>query len=424
MPNPLIKKISAHAGVKKSEVEHTWEKLAKEYGKTNYEAIVGTLKKIYKYEGTAEDSNREKTEFGHLKIDNCVLTSESVDAYKGSELPAFLELDPEKIYNVYRPIEELKKAIKSYNDVPLTNEHFFVDNLVTNKDKWLGSVGSKATIKNGQVINSVNIWDKSGVELVERIKKEGLSCGYKYNIVDKKGVWNGKPYDFMMTDIVCNHVALVGIPRNKPAKLADSDNFNKEDLEMDAQALLVKLLTKNPHLLMDSEEGKGENKPEKEEKQEDKKSKKKGKDMDIYYHSKKGKDAEEEAEEENEHMKDKKKGKDKKCKDKDPDAELKAEDTAKLIQDSVNNAVIAHIKTKELCEKVIGKSAFGADAMPEEMINKTLKAKNIAVDGYSLETKTALLQYIADTQVKQTKTVKHTFASDSTNKCDYSIIEI
>jgi hypothetical protein len=451
MPNALVKHIAQQSGVKKSKVEKTWQKLATEYGETNYKAIVSSLEKKYNYNSTAEDSNRQKTDFGHLKIENCVLTSESVDGYLGRELPSYLtkdgkSLEPDTIYYVYRPLAELKKALKSYNDVPLTNEHYFVDNNATNKPKWLGAVGSNATIVDGKVQNTVTIWDKDGVELVERIRKEGLSSGYKYEIKEKKGVWNGRNYDFEMSDIVCNHVALVSQPRNKPSKLADSININKDVKKMakatamDANALLVKLLTKNPELaaemLLDSGEAAGENTPSKPEHEEGKTKDKKAKD-------KKGKDeedmpaedeengcpAEDEDDDEKPETKDKKRGKDKKGKDEESESKEKeksnAEDTAKLIRDSVNNIVMAHLKTKELCEKVIGKSTFGADSTPEQMINSTLAAKGYDHKDLGLEAKTAILQYMADTKAKEVIATKHTFrAADSSGKSDLELINL
>ena len=432
MPNGLIKNIAKQSGVKKSEIEHTWNVLSKEYNEDS-EAIIGTLQKIYKYNAHAEDTNRQKTDFGHLKIKNCVLTAESVDPYLGSELigktrDALYDIDPNKTYNVYRPISELKKGLDTYNEVPLTNEHYFVDNQSSNKPKWLGGVGSKATIKDGKVINSVSIWDTEGVNLVERIKKEGLSCGYKYNLIQKRGVWNGKPYDFEMTDIVCNHIALVGSPRVKVSKLADSNNFIKDNSKMaleKLEGLLYKLLEKNPSLLIDSE---------KEEKME--------KDVDVYYHGKqkdkkakckfisldkkaKDKKAKDKKSKDNEHEKEE----EKMSKDNEEEKkkeEAKSEDSRQIIADAVQQQLTHHLKTKELCESVIGKSTFGADSTPEQMIANTLTAKGVKHEAWGLGEKTAVLQYMAEhtAQDSKNKVIKHNIIADSSNVSDFKIINI
>jgi len=389
MPNALVKKVAKKTGNSVAEVEKLWKKLTKEYGETNYKAIVGSLKKSLHY--TAEDSNREKNEFNHLKVKECVLTAESVDEYLGSELPANLNVDKDKSYSVYRPANELKKALSTYNDVPLTNEHFFVDSNVTNKDKWIGSVGSEAKFKDGKVYNKVTIWDKAGVDLVERIRKDGLSCGYKYKILDKKGVFNGKPYDFMMKDITCNHVALVDNARVKYARLAD-ENLILKGIEMKAEQILVDLLTKNPHLIADNKVE--ENVEKKEKIVKDKKHKK---------------------------AKDKIKEKEEKHEEDEVRNEVKAHDSFD-INKQINSSIIAYNKAKELCERVIGKTTFAVDSTPEQMLDATLKAKNVDYGNIGIEAKTVLLQYIADS--KSVKKEVHIIATDSKNNDNFKLINI
>lgn len=410
MPSSLIKSIAKKAGVKRSEVEKVWNNLKAEYGE-NYKAIVGTLEKTF-----ATDSDREKTPFGHLKVENCVLTAESVDDYFGSELPQGFGLEPDKVYKVYRPLEALEKGLDTYNIIPLVNEHFFVDNNTTNKDKWLGGTGSNARIENGKIINDVAVWDKNGVALVEKVK-QGLSCGYSFNLVKESGVWNGKHYDLKMSDIVANHVALVATPRVKVAKMADSlINFIKEK-DMDAQALIDILARKHPNLVKDAAE-------ELEKKDcKDKKSK------DNTNSEKTGEgestDGELEKEEGIVHAKEKdKKGKDKKGKDKKSRDEEPEEEKEAMTGDSVAAIVQAKIteynEARELCERVLGKTKFAADSNPESMFDATLKAKNVDVKGLSLDAKKALLQYIGDSKpaVKKSVPVIKDNAADNFNVID------
>ena len=167
-----------------------------------------------------EDSNRRTTGFGHLRIENCVLTAESVSGYlgkelKNTELPADIlaKLEDSKIYQVYRPGDALKKAIDSYNEIPLTDEHHFVDSVQTNKKEWLGTIGSNARFENGKVINSVAIWDKDEVATQMALDKDhtesdfaqkfrnsitmekprdGLSGGYGFKLLNESGQWNGE----------------------------------------------------------------------------------------------------------------------------------------------------------------------------------------------------------------------------------------
>lgn len=397
MPSSLIKSI----GVKKY--------LKAKYGE-NYKAIVGTLEKTF-----ATDSDREKTPFGHLKVENCVLTAESVDDYLGSELPEGFGLEPDKVYKVYRPLEALEKGLDTYNTMPLVNEHFFVDNNTINKDKWLGGTGSNARIENGKVINDVAVWDKNGVALVEKVK-QGLSCGYSFNLVKESGVWNGKHYDLKMSDIVANHVALVATPRVKVAKMADSlINFIKEK-DMDAQALIDILARKHPNLVKDAAE---------ELEKKDCKDKK-GKDNTNSEKTGEGESTDEELEKEEGivHAKEKdkkgkdKKGKDKKIRDEEPEEEkaMTGDSVAAIVQAKITE----YNEARDLCERVLGKTKFAADSNPESMFDATLKAKNVDVKGLSLDAKKALLQYIGDSKpaVKKSAPVIKDNAADNFNIID------
>jgi len=395
--NNIIKSFSEKYSTNGKEVEKLWEDLEKEYG-TNYSVIVDSLENILK-KHKATDSDRELTPFKHLKIDNCILTAESVDPYMGSELSVD-GLDNNKIYNVYRPAVEIEKSLNSYNNVPLTNDHYFVDDIKTNKDKWIGTVGTNAEFKDGKLYNSVAVWDVEAVELV-KAKKEGLSSGYSYKLIKEQGTWNGKPYDFKMCDLVCNHVALVDNARVKVAKLADSSIVVKEFNRMDADKLLRRLQDTHPRIVADAEE---ELKKEKELK-----------DTTRVEATGKGTSTDETEVEIKKEFKDKKKGKDKKAKDKKKgkdmseeacdEEEEEKEEEVKITKDSINELVrqqlSAYNEAKSLCEKVIGRANFASDATPESMIDATLKAKNIDFNGYSMETKQALLKHLVSDSKKE-----------------------
>lgn len=411
MPKELIKSLAKKSGVSKTEVEAMWQKLKAEYG-DNYKAIIGTMEKVL-----AGDSNRETTPFNHLKVEECVITEEGVNKYLGRELDATKQygLDPDKEYRVYRPLSEIKKALDSYNNVPLVNEHFFVDKTATNKDKWLGGTGTNAHIKDGQLLNSIAVWDKNGVELIEKVK-QGLSAGYSYNLVMDSGVWNGQPYDLKQSNICCNHVALCKTPRVVTAKVADSiDNILQGD-NMENK-LLAALMAKMPQLIKDTaeelEKGKDKTKDNSAiEKVEALKAKSETEDSD-------------DEDDDKDMSKDKKKGRDKKRgKDKDETEEKKPEDkkeelTGDSIAALVQAGIVEHNVTRALCERAIGKVTFAADSTPEQMINETLKAKGIQTKSLGLDAKKAVLQYIADSKV-EVKPLIPQVATDSNGSDGYN----
>lgn len=156
-------------------------------------------------------TKREIDDNGYLRVSSCNITKSQIRPYYGREIPGWrdFELDPDTIYNVYCPEEELKKALESFNNLPLTREHIEVDVENVPKDKIVGSLGDRAEYKKPYVKNSLIVYDKKDIDWILSGKKKELSCGYRYTPVRQGGEFDGKHYDFVMTDIIGNHVALV-----------------------------------------------------------------------------------------------------------------------------------------------------------------------------------------------------------------------
>lgn len=148
---------------------------------------------------------------GFLRVEMSNITKAQVRNYLGREIPSYKEfnLDPNKIYNVLCPKEELEKAAKTFDNLPLTREHIEVDVDDVPKEKIVGSLGDHATVDGKYLKNNLIIYDKKDIDLVMSGKKKELSCGYRYTPVRESGEYEGQHYDFKMTDIVGNHVALV-----------------------------------------------------------------------------------------------------------------------------------------------------------------------------------------------------------------------
>lgn len=163
------------------------------------------------YDKSPFDSKRKIDENGYLRAESCNITKTQVAPYLGREIPGWKELglEAETIYYVLRPEDELKKAAPTFNNLPLTREHIEVDVEDVPKEKIVGSLGDHTEYADGYLKNSLIIYDKKDIDLVMSGKKKELSCGYRYTPVRQHGVYDGKPYDFVMTNIVGNHVALV-----------------------------------------------------------------------------------------------------------------------------------------------------------------------------------------------------------------------
>lgn len=163
------------------------------------------------YDKNIFGSNREIDSNGYLRVDSCNITKTQVAPYLGREIPGWKDmgLESEKIYYVLRPEEELKKAASTFNNLPLTRKHIEIDVDDVPKNEIVGSLGDHTEFADGYLKNNLIIYDKKDIDLVMSGKKKELSCGYRYTPVQESGEWNGQHYDFRMTDIIGNHVALV-----------------------------------------------------------------------------------------------------------------------------------------------------------------------------------------------------------------------
>lgn len=162
-------------------------------------------------ENFAIDSVRSLDSNGYLHIAESPLTKETVNPYYGREIPDWETsgLDPEKIYNGYRSGSELKKALKTFNGIPLLITHKLDSASEPLKEERIGSVGTNALWKPPYIFNAITVTDKAAIELIESGNQKELSACYRYKPEFVKGTFEGVSYDFIMTDIEANHVAIV-----------------------------------------------------------------------------------------------------------------------------------------------------------------------------------------------------------------------
>jgi Uncharacterized protein conserved in bacteria len=171
---------------------------------------------------------------GYLHVKDCVLSKSSVDPYFGHEIAGCeaLGLDPNTKYMLYRPAEELEKALPTINGIPLLNAHdgnFDAANY--DAASVIGAIGTDARFESPYLVASLVIYDSMIIDEIEAGERTGLSCGYAYRPIMETGMFGGVGYDMKMTEIRFNHVALVKEGRVGPeAKVADSgEEINKGD---------------------------------------------------------------------------------------------------------------------------------------------------------------------------------------------------
>ena len=179
-------------------------------------------------------SKRTTDSNGFLRVSECNITKEQVRPYLGKEIPNWQSfgLEPDAIYGVFCPADELIKAAPTFNNLPLTRKHIEVniDN-IPSKD-IVGSLGDSCEFESPYLKNSLLVYDRAEIKAIANGRKKELSCGYRYTPVRQQGVFNGQPYDFVMTNIQGNHVALVHAGRaGHDVMVADEELKMTEDKE-------------------------------------------------------------------------------------------------------------------------------------------------------------------------------------------------
>lgn len=172
-----------------------------------------------------KESARSYDDNNHLIVNSTIITKAAVNPYYGSEIPDYerLGLDPNKVYNMLRDPEELKKGMHTLGEKQLLLKHIFVSAEDPQKESIAGTIGSNLEMVGDDVKGSLTVWDKEAINLIESGKLAELSASYFYDPVMQSGTFKGQPYDGIMTNIRGNHVALVERGRiGRDALVADA----------------------------------------------------------------------------------------------------------------------------------------------------------------------------------------------------------
>lgn len=169
-------------------------------------------------------SDREIDKNGFMHVKNCIVTKSEVNQYRGNEIPEWerLGLDPNKIYDVLRPAEEIERTLLQMKGLPILDDHDDIhDAAHPQKHIRIGSMGTNPEFKEPEVSTELTFWNKREIDDIQSKQRDNLSMGYDYTAVLENGEYNGKKYQIRMKDIVWNHVALVDKGRVDGAKVSD-----------------------------------------------------------------------------------------------------------------------------------------------------------------------------------------------------------
>ena len=158
----------------------------------------------------AKPSARESDVNGWAEIKGNPISKVGIFPYSGAQINS--DLDPDRIYMVYRPASELnnQKTIDSFKLLPWTDEHTMIGPGLTPAEKKgiHGVIGEDVYFEDDYLKGNLKVFSDELAGLIDSGKKE-LSIGYRCLYDMSPGVYNGEKYDFIQKEIRGNHLALV-----------------------------------------------------------------------------------------------------------------------------------------------------------------------------------------------------------------------
>lgn len=183
----------------------------------------------------AMDSARQYDMNGWFEIEANPLSKVGVFPYTGASIGA---PEPDRIYMVYRPEEELADpaCAESFKLTPWVDDHTWlgdpeVGGVPAEVKGVHGVVGEKVFFRDGTLFGNIKVFSETLARLIASGKRE-LSLGYKCMYEAVSGVWNGQRYDYIQRNIRGNHLALVQEGRMGPdVAVMDSHLFTFDSKE-------------------------------------------------------------------------------------------------------------------------------------------------------------------------------------------------
>lgn len=165
---------------------------------------------------TKTQDKRQTDINGFWSIPANPISKVGVFPYLGSEIGA---PDPDRVYRVYRPAEELAnpETLASFNLIPLINEHEFLglDGTPAEQKGVQGTTGEAATFDYPYLRNNLRVYSNFLQDLINSGKTE-LSPAYRCDYDFTPGEFEGQAYDAVQRNIRANHLALVDKGRTGP----------------------------------------------------------------------------------------------------------------------------------------------------------------------------------------------------------------
>ena len=209
---PLIKSTS-----KKAQNKNIAELVNSGYPEKQAVAISYSEKRKAAKDNDEDDAAtaREYDGNGWAEIKGNPISKVGVFPYLGSQISP--ELEPDTIYQVYRPEEALnnEETMNSFKLLPWFDEHEMAgEGFIGAEKKGIhGVIGEDIYFEDGYLKANLKVFSNKLADLIETGKRE-LSIGYRclYELVS--GVYEGLHYDAKQSNILGNHLALVDAGRS------------------------------------------------------------------------------------------------------------------------------------------------------------------------------------------------------------------
>lgn len=183
-------------------------------------------------------TNREYDVNGFMEVKANPLSRVGVFEYRGSSIKG--APDPNKVYKVYRPAEELssEECINSFKLIPWVDDHEMLgkssDGLTPAEQKGVhGVIGEEVFFDGEYLRGNLKVFSEGLHDTINDGKNE-LSCGYRCGYTEQSGLFNGEYYDYIQHTIRGNHLATVDEGRMGPevAVMDHKFTFDSKDLTM------------------------------------------------------------------------------------------------------------------------------------------------------------------------------------------------
>ena len=176
---------------------------------------------------------------GFLHLEETPISRVQIAPYLGKQIDAKRQigLKPDKVYFVYRPAKELFNAdtMKSFEGMPFRVGHQMLGEGGGNvkkvdNDKIDGTFLNvhRSKERPDYLMADIVIYTDRALKAIANGTKE-LSLGYRCAYVKQAGEYNGEHYDFVQTNIVANHLALVPHGRAGSSVCVEDEAILTED---------------------------------------------------------------------------------------------------------------------------------------------------------------------------------------------------